>query len=642
MLTIHSIRLPCSFTRNRLQRTFSAPGMAVALSVTLQQFVLAEATEPPPTLPIHRVWCAESPQQSYALYLPSYYTPDRKWPVVFCFDPSARGSVPVERFKEGAERFGFIVAGSCNSRNGSWDLTATSANAMMADVFERFSIDERRVYTAGFSGGARAACVIAGELQLTGVVACGATFPGSEVPEEVSFLFFGAAGIEDFNYSELNRVAADLTERGLSNRMVIFNGTHEWMPSDVATGSLQWLKLHAMKAGLIPPDASWLRETFLDRLSQIKSLDDDGHRYEELLSLIADFNGMIELSKYREQAAELKGSRTVRNFQKAHERSLKMEEQWIADLGEAIAFARAGDLKESEQVSSELRQFALFERTTPNLGGSDVDQTGQDYLTGGSRDSFVIPPRPASSGDRFQELRSTVRKLRRESARHVEARRALHSAFAHSAERGRRLLIENNVKEAVEALQIATLIKPEFAYPHYELSYAHMLDGNPNSARSSLEAAIARGFDDQERIQQIYAATDVTDGSVVELPPFLATDEPFVPTSFGISYKITADKSTRMIQNMLVLTVAKNSEAAAKGLEPGMEVLTADGRSVRTIMARFDDHGEFHRIFMNRRPGEKIVIEVAVSDGGPTKTVTLTEGVDPHSSDRPWQMPRAR
>src|SRR4051812_43427975 len=55
--------------------------------------------------------------ETYALYLPSTYTPDRKWPVLYAFDPGARGRMPVERFKEAAEKYGWIVLGSNNSRN---------------------------------------------------------------------------------------------------------------------------------------------------------------------------------------------------------------------------------------------------------------------------------------------------------------------------------------------------------------------------------------------------------------------------------------------------------------------------------------------------------------------------------------------
>ncbi|MCI0656054.1 MAG: hypothetical protein L0170_03170, partial [Acidobacteria bacterium] len=38
-----------------------------------------------------RIATAEDPSHSYALYLPSDYSPDRRWPVLYAFDPAARG-----------------------------------------------------------------------------------------------------------------------------------------------------------------------------------------------------------------------------------------------------------------------------------------------------------------------------------------------------------------------------------------------------------------------------------------------------------------------------------------------------------------------------------------------------------------------
>src|SRR5690242_472801 len=67
---------------------------------------------------VERIEARNDSSQSYALYLPSNYTPSRKWPVLYAFDPGARGRTPVERFKAAAEKYGWIVVGSNNSRNG--------------------------------------------------------------------------------------------------------------------------------------------------------------------------------------------------------------------------------------------------------------------------------------------------------------------------------------------------------------------------------------------------------------------------------------------------------------------------------------------------------------------------------------------
>ena len=76
---------------------------------------------------VDKVVCAKSPEQSYALYLPSTYDAARKWPILYAFDPGARGRLPVAQFKDAAEKYGWIVVGSNNSRNGSGQSTDGTA-----------------------------------------------------------------------------------------------------------------------------------------------------------------------------------------------------------------------------------------------------------------------------------------------------------------------------------------------------------------------------------------------------------------------------------------------------------------------------------------------------------------------------------
>ena len=52
---------------------------------------------------IDKVVCSGNADVSYTLYLPSSYSRDRAWPILYCLDPLARGRVPVERFAKAAE-----------------------------------------------------------------------------------------------------------------------------------------------------------------------------------------------------------------------------------------------------------------------------------------------------------------------------------------------------------------------------------------------------------------------------------------------------------------------------------------------------------------------------------------------------------
>lgn len=179
--------------------------------------------------------------QSYALYLPSAYTPQKKWPVILLFDPGARGRVAVETFRAAAEKHGFILAGSNNSRNGPLRPALEAFSAMHQDVVTRFAVDGARIYAAGFSGGARVAghAAVLCEGCISAVVACGAGLPRVEA-ESLPRLpaYFFAIGVYDANYYEALDAARSLRKPRV---VAVFDGGHDWPPPDVAERALAWL-----------------------------------------------------------------------------------------------------------------------------------------------------------------------------------------------------------------------------------------------------------------------------------------------------------------------------------------------------------------------------------------------------------------
>src|SRR5437868_13090883 len=118
-------------------------------SLLLTTLVAAGAQDLPRGQIVDAVKCLADASQSYSLYLPSNYSPDRQWNVVLLFDAGGRGRRGVERYQAAAQQFGYILAGSNNSRNGPWEVSIAAARAMNADVRKRFTVNPKRVYTAG-------------------------------------------------------------------------------------------------------------------------------------------------------------------------------------------------------------------------------------------------------------------------------------------------------------------------------------------------------------------------------------------------------------------------------------------------------------------------------------------------------------
>jgi hypothetical protein len=285
------------------------------LACALLLGVLAGGTASAQDLPrgqiIDDVACADAPAQHYSLYLPSNFTPDRRWPVILAFDAGGRGRRGVERYQAGAERYGYIVAGSNNSRNGPWKPSLDAARAMATDVAARFPVDSRRIYTAGMSGGARVAMMVALHPELiaardhapvAGVFASSAGFPPGEFRDSVPFPVFATAGTDDFNYLEVRALERTLKS---PRRVLIFEGGHTWLPIEAATEGIEWMELQAMASGTRSRDQSLVDDLFAKRLARDEALKNRLDQMRDLESIVRDFSRFKNMAMLTQRAATL-------------------------------------------------------------------------------------------------------------------------------------------------------------------------------------------------------------------------------------------------------------------------------------------------------------------------------------------------
>lgn len=207
-----------------------------------------------------KVVCAEQPRFSYSLYLPADYDPAKKWPALFLFDPRGRGPLAAELFREAAAKHGMVLVASNDTRSD--DPKAPNNEAVMAtwaDAHARLSLDPRRLYAGGFSGGARISARIGAVLQggLAGVIAVGAGLPPEgDARVRQPFSLYGAMGETDFNYTEMRQLEEQLRGSRTPARIVSFEGGHQWLPPELAMEALDWLALRAMAEDRMPADAA--------------------------------------------------------------------------------------------------------------------------------------------------------------------------------------------------------------------------------------------------------------------------------------------------------------------------------------------------------------------------------------------------
>ncbi len=281
---------------------------------------------------IEHVTCKNSASQSYALYLPGNYSTEKKYPIIYAFDPHSDGRLPVSLYKDLAEKYGYILVGSNNSKNGtSWEESQIIANNLFADAGNRLSINTQRTYVLGFSGGAR----IANSLTITngsiaGVVCCGAAAPvaNSNSPRS-NYTFLGIVGDEDFNYTEMRKYdMSALAGHNVKHALITFNGKHEWPSKEIMDDAFWWLELNEMRKDNAIKNDSLISKHFQPALKQIELFQQKKQVFESYKlcqKTINFYDGLADLTSCYANYKSLQSNPEI-------DKQLKLEEaNWIEE-----------------------------------------------------------------------------------------------------------------------------------------------------------------------------------------------------------------------------------------------------------------------------------------------------------------------
>lgn len=402
-----------------------------------------------------KVICATPPDQSYALYLPSHYTREKRWPIVYAFDPAARGSMPVELMKDAAERYGYIVVGSNNSRNGAWKPEADVARAMFQDTHARLTIDNNRVYFAGFSGGARLASSLAQRCNCAaGVLLNGAGFsPSWPAAADATFSVFAAVGTFDFNYPEVVDLDANLGALHYSHALRRFDGPHQWAPASVMDEALAWFRLVSMKQGHEDRDMDFVRVQAHEAEKRAKNLELAGDPYgswKEYRQAAEIFDGLGEAPVFRERAVAMEKEKAVRDGAKREQQDFEEQSRLSANITGGLAALRQDAPNRAETRSEVERQISDLRSRT--------------------------------------EHEKNLQKL-------CVAKRALAGIFVQAMETGQERLDAKDISHARAYFELAAAADPESVWALSQLALVRALEGDRRGALDALRRAKEKSKD---------------------------------------------------------------------------------------------------------------------------------------------------
>jgi tetratricopeptide (TPR) repeat protein len=389
------------------------------------------------------VRCRKDPDISYALYLPPSYSAHKAWPIIWCISPGGNGLRPVQLLQPAAERFGYILVGANSITNGPWQPIDHALRVMVKDVEQRLSIDEKRHYGIGFSGGARIILDLAIQKRsrFSGVILCGAVYSSRrQLPRSGRLMIITLVGDSDLAMFEHMQAEEQLAGRYLQWHEV-FAGPHRWPPGDLLEEAVELLEATAMLRDDIPRESELLALAVQARV----------HRAEQQLSA---GQPLAALRTFRQTGSVLAG---VAGADHAARRARALQQE------PAVVQLQA----EEKRFISELEPIALA------TGDKGYEQA-----------LLALQTRMAGSGPYAER-----------------ARHALHLAVLYLAQRAAEMVRSGELDEARDMYIAARIIFPDYPIPAYNAACLFARAGDTESAIKLLRDAAAHRFDNLELLR---------------------------------------------------------------------------------------------------------------------------------------------
>jgi predicted esterase len=425
------------------------------IALLLLAAALAQAPAFPTGTLVDGVATEADPSQTYTLYLPTAYPGENRWPLLLVFDPRGRARVAAELFRPAAEQYGWIVVSSNDTRSdGPMEPNIKAMNALWPEALARFPSDPRRIYVAGFSGGAHLGWILAEATgRVAGVIASGGRVIDRVEDGKAIFASFATAGDLDFNYRGTREADRLLAARGAPHRLEFFAGPHQWLPEPLAHEALGWMELVAMQKKLRPADAVLVERLYTGDAAAAEALERGGgalaaqRRWE---AIARTFDGLRDTAYARARAEALAGSREVAAALREEQRCDAWEDERLAAAGGELA-----RIKESDKPPT-------LGRVTSVIGVGGIKKRAAE---------------PGCTGAAAGRVLETIA---------VQAGYYL----------PRDLFAAGHYRHAEVALELALEVKPDNVYFAYNLACARARSGDSDGAVAALRDAVKAGYRD--------------------------------------------------------------------------------------------------------------------------------------------------
>jgi dienelactone hydrolase len=397
---------------------------------------------------------ARSADESYELYLPSNFIQGKKYPLLLALDPHADGKIPCEKYAAVAEKYGYILAASNNSKNGiPYEQAAGIVERALTDLSARLPVDTRRIYLTGFSGGSRVAhAYTIAHGNINGVICCGASYPATKAPvPRTNYNLITLCGNADLNFTEMRKYhLVDLASYRIKHRLQVFEGKHEWPSEDVMSQAVWWMELNQMRADGSVLKADQIADSLTVKKQIAEKLQNENKNlelYHHTIATINFYEQLGDLTMFYNLYSKFKSDPEVDKMLKAEEAGMAKEEA---------------------------------------MRGRYIKAFSSENLAWWKKELAMLRKKSSSTKDRPDAL---IHKRMLEYMS-LACYMQVNGALSH-----------NDVQAADYFSELYVMTDPDNKEAYYLRADVLALQGKSSESISMLKSAIEKGFDDDERIK---------------------------------------------------------------------------------------------------------------------------------------------
>ncbi len=292
---------------------------------------------------------------NYALYFPKNFDSKTPLSVIFFLDPHAQGDIPLKKYSALADKYNYLLVGSNVSRNGmSVEAFNNHFKSLISDVTERYPINAKHMFTAGFSGGAKMAMICAETYpEIIGVAACGGVVANT-FTQQPHYYFAGIIGNQDFNYLEVRQYFNLFDSYGFDYTASVFDGGHQWADADAFEMAFVGFEIYLAKKENNKMPTEWLdnlSKRINDSVELYKKQNRSIDQYEILQQQNRWFYGLESVKEVQQQIAKIVRTQAFIKEVSSRRQAFKHEVKLRAE------FVRAMEQKDLAWWQSELQKI---------------------------------------------------------------------------------------------------------------------------------------------------------------------------------------------------------------------------------------------------------------------------------------------